>query len=413
LLDREERVHIWQRLARSWATRWDDFVEVVYPRLEGASRLLRTGWAWASDRPVVLRWAIVAASIATAIIFGFLAKDALQPQAKLLLFVPAVMVSALYGGLTAGSTAALLGALSAMMYFIAPGHKLGHGDFSGDGVALLLYSIACGIVLGASRAQERQKEQIQQFAETLESKVYERTAELRKANDELAEFCYTISHDLRAPMRNIVATTTFLAEDLGESANPTTRDQIVGLGRSANRLAKQVDDLLTHARLSSISIKPQWVNLTALADEVAAKLREEHWPYRLLNCRIQPGMVATGDRQLLKTVIEHLMENACKYAKAGEVLNLEISERRIKGVPCYCVKDNGIGFDMQYIDKVFQPFQKLHRDAEYPGTGIGLANVKRIIERHGGRVWAESIPGDGSAFYFTLQEKGKASDRPA
>jgi K+-sensing histidine kinase KdpD len=411
LLDREARQQYFEGLSRSWHTRWDGFVDAVYPHLEGVAKALRAGWDWSSQRPIILRWIIVAASVIVATILGGAFKSQIGAQGQLLLFLPAVMVSALYGGIMSGTAAAILGGLAAIVYFMMPEHAgQKEPSYVADMAQLFLYAVACSIVLGLARAQERQKDQIRQFAETLEDRVLTRTADLRRANDELAEFCYTISHDLRAPMRNIVATTTMLQEDLGDSAEEAVKQQLVSLGASAQRLANQVDDLLTHARLGGASVKPAWLNITALADDVLHQLRCKEWKFKMLNCRIQPGMVATGDRQLLRMVFQSLMENACKYAKEGEVLNLEITERRIKGVPTYCVRDNGIGFEMQYVEKIFQPFQKLHRDTEYSGTGIGLANAKRIIERHGGKIWAESEPGRGSVFFFTLQDKARSTN---
>jgi light-regulated signal transduction histidine kinase (bacteriophytochrome) len=136
-------------------------------------------------------------------------------------------------------------------------------------------------------------------------------------------------------------------------------------------------------------------------------LRREDWPCRTIEFRVQPNMVVTADPLLLKLALHNLMENACKYSRKDSDLVIEVKEMRNRQGAIFAVKDNGIGFDMQYADKIFEPFQRLHRDNEYPGTGIGLANVKRVFDRHEGRVWAESKPGVGTTFYFTVGETKK------
>jgi len=155
-------------------------------------------------------------------------------------------------------------------------------------------------------------------------------------------------------------------------------------------------------------MKPRWVNLTGIADEIGHQLRQEPWPCRTIEFRVQPNMVATADPVLLKLALHNLLENACKYSRADSDLVIEIKETRTRTGAIFAIKDNGIGFDMQYASKIFEPFQRLHRDSDYPGTGIGLANVKRIIERHEGRIWVESKPDVGTTFYFTIGELKKS-----
>jgi signal transduction histidine kinase len=406
--DRSEAILALQQGARE---RWGAFEDAFYDRLVSVSSVLGIGWNWAAHRHVVIQYGTVVVGLAAALLFGraFLVHEPVQSQ--LLLFLPAVLLSASYGGILAGSVASLVGALVAFLVW-PPQTQTRVVTPAGTwetlpSVPYLLYFMVCIMIMGLWKLQEYRQSEVVKLKDSLEERVKERTAELQVANEELSNFCYSISHDLRAPMRNIAASSHMLSEEMEGKLDETNRDLVVGIGRSATRLSELVDDLLNHARLGNAALKPRWVNLTGMADEIGHLLRREDWPCRTIEFRVQPNMVVTADPLLLKLALHNLMENACKYSRKDSDLVIEVKEMRNRQGAIFAVKDNGIGFDMQYADKIFEPFQRLHRDNEYPGTGIGLANVKRVFDRHEGRVWAESKPGVGTTFYFTVGETKK------
>jgi light-regulated signal transduction histidine kinase (bacteriophytochrome) len=231
----------------------------------------------------------------------------------------------------------------------------------------------------------------------MNERLEERTDQLKGALTELEGFCYNISHDLRTPLRGIVGHSRIVIEDAGQRLDETSREHLERLGLAANKMGSLIDDLLEFARLGRGELLTQEVDMTALAEEASALYVKEHNAIS-----IQAGMRAHGDPQLLRIVFQNLVDNACKYVAPGEHGRVKIGVKSENGEQIFFVKDMGIGFDMQYAEKIVQPFQRLHRDEEYPGTGIGLANVKRIIDRHGGRLWCESSLDEGSTFYFTL-----------
>ena len=232
-----------------------------------------------------------------------------------------------------------------------------------------------------------------------------RTNELEALNSELEAFSYSISHDLRAPLRSITSFSQALLEDCSDRLDAQGRDyleRVVGAGR---RMALLIDDILALSRVTRKELRLEPVDLTMAAREVVDELRGGE-PERLVDVQIEPGMKAVGDPQLLRVVLQNLLGNAWKFTgnTAGAQIVLETYDGGNGSVrkPVYRVRDNGAGFDMQYADKLFGVFQRLHSDTEFPGTGVGLATVQRIVHRHGGRVWAESSVGHGAAFYFSL-----------
>jgi signal transduction histidine kinase len=408
---REDRAEAILALQQGVRERWNGFEDVFYDRLVWISKYLVKGWSWVAQRHVVLQYSTVAIGLILAMLFGHAFLLAEPVQTQLLLFVPVVLLGMTYGGLTAGSITAVIGAFLA--YMIAqPASDTVLRSSSGTFrnlpfVPYLLYFMVCLIMFGLWKLQERRQNEVVLLNDELEDRVRARTAELEMANDELSNFCYSISHDLRAPMRNIAASSSLLNQEMEGKLDDTNRELVQGIGRSATRLSDLVDALLNHARLGNAALKPRWVNVTGMADEIGNSLRKETWPSRTIEFRVQPNMVVTADPLLLKLALHNLMENACKYSRADSDLVIEVKEMRTRTGAIFAVKDNGIGFEMQSATKIFEPFQRLHRDSEYPGTGIGLANVKRIIERHDGRVWVESKPGVGTTFFFTIGEMKK------
>jgi signal transduction histidine kinase len=365
-------------------------------------------WAWDQAsristtiraRPLALRWTTVVLSVGAAAFLGIAFRSQMTLGSSLLLFLPPVMVSALYGGPIAGLAASLLGAAVTAKTVMAGSQVR---TVQVDAISLITYGIVCGTMLGLCHVQDRRRAQLRELASALERRVEARTGEARAAHEELAKFCYSISHDFRAPMRNIVGSSRILVREEGSRLGQETKDRLEGMAGSANRLSQLVDDLLGYARLSTADIAPEWVDVTRMTDEIWVRLSATPWPCSSGEIYVRPGLVVAADRVLLALALRSLIENACKYSKSGERLIVEVGETYKKGGLYIFVRDNGIGFDDRYAAKIFEPFQRLHRDTEYPGTGIGLANVRKIVERHGGEIWTESQPGKGATFFFSL-----------
>ena len=234
----------------------------------------------------------------------------------------------------------------------------------------------------------------------LEARVRQRTADLEQANEELEAFAYTVSHDLRAPLRQVDGFSRILVEEHGEELSEDAAHLLSMTRRSAVRMGRLVDELLEFSRLGrrdleTVDIDPAEIARRALVDldvPESATVDVAAMP----SCRADPS--------LLRLVYLNLLENALKFSEERERPRVEVGAECVGGEPVYFVRDNGVGFDMRYADKLFGVFQRLHRSDEYPGTGVGLASVQRIIRRHGGRVWAQSEPDAGASFFFTLPE---------
>jgi PAS domain S-box-containing protein len=236
----------------------------------------------------------------------------------------------------------------------------------------------------------------------IERELNRRSLELEAINHELEAFSYSVSHDLRAPLRAIDGFSRLLLDDYAERLDEVGRDRLNRVRRAAQNMGTLIDDLLKLSRVTRTEIKRETVDLSALAEEVAEELHRQA-PEREGRFEIEPGLQAQGDRGLLRIVLNNLLGNAWKFT--GEVARAHIGFGRLADtrVATFFVSDNGAGFDMAYADKLFGVFQRLHAATEFPGTGIGLATVQRIIHKHGGRIWAESEVGKGARFFFTLE----------
>ncbi|MGP8079447.1 MAG: MEDS domain-containing protein [Dehalococcoidales bacterium] len=228
-----------------------------------------------------------------------------------------------------------------------------------------------------------------------------RAAELEIANKELEAFAYSVSHDLRAPLRSMEGFSQALLEDCMDSINDECKDYLKRIQSSAELMARLIDDMLRLSRITRADMILDKVNLSAMAQAIAAKFKNDS-PNRKVKFKITPGLAAYGDEKLISIALENLIENAVKFTGKISEAHVEFGMIEKEGQEAYFVRDNGIGFDMTYVNKLFQPFQRLHTIAEFPGTGIGLASVQRIIQRHGGQVWADGKVGEGATFYFTL-----------
>jgi hypothetical protein len=246
-------------------------------------------------------------------------------------------------------------------------------------------------------------ENVQLYSE-LEQRVKDRTAQLEAANNELEAFSYTVSHDLRSPLRRIEGFTSRLAEKYSLSLDETGQDCIRRTRRSVERCQKTIDDLLTLSRTTRGVLNRQPADLASISREIVSELKESGFR-KDVDFAAPEDATVVCDPGLLRVAMENLLGNALKFSSKAPAPRVEFGVRQLNGEKAFYVKDNGIGFDPESAERLFQPFQRLHSGAEYKGTGIGLATVYRIIMRHGGKIWAEATPGSGATFFFTLDTK--------
>jgi len=296
-----------------------------------------------------------------------------------------------------------------VMPMIAGGELIGAISFGGEGgpIPAEQMSIAREVAtqLAIAVAQARLYDRVRRHAEELELRVDERTKELQAANKELDAFSYSVSHDLRAPLRAVDGYARMLEEDYAGTLDAEGNRLLRVVRENSQQMGRLIDDLLAFSRLGREQLRTRRLRLNDLVSEIIDESRSEH-DGRKIDFIIGDLGSAEADPALLKQALANLLSNAIKFTRHSDPAVIEIGTqgRADTGdVHTYYVKDNGAGFDMKYYGKLFGVFQRLHSHAEYPGTGVGLAIVQRVIHRHGGRIWADSTPGLGSGFYFTLQ----------
>jgi light-regulated signal transduction histidine kinase (bacteriophytochrome) len=226
-------------------------------------------------------------------------------------------------------------------------------------------------------------------------------AELEAVNKELEAFSYSVSHDLRAPLRAIDGFSQALVEDAGPLLKPEHHSHLNRVRQAAQRMGVLIDDLIKLARVTRTDVKIDDVDLSEIARTVATELQDAA-PERQAEFTIAPNLHAEGDPRLMQVALDNLLNNSWKFTAPRSPARIEFGKTVVDGTPAFFVRDNGVGFDMNYAGKMFGAFQRFHDAREFAGTGIGLATVQRIIHRHGGRIWAESQPGEGATFYFTV-----------
>lgn len=244
---------------------------------------------------------------------------------------------------------------------------------------------------------------IRDVSERLRSEQALREAKIaaEAARNELEAFSYSVAHDLRAPLRSMRGFSEILLEDQANTLSPKGRDYLKRIVAASDRMGQIIDALLRLARLSRAELHFTAVDLSALCESIAAQLRQSQ-PERAVEFSIEPGLNAMADMPMLRTALENLMANAWKFTREKQPAKIEFKSLDQDGETLYILRDNGAGFDLARAQKLFTPFQRLHSANEFPGTGIGLATVYRIIQRHGGRIWAESAVDAGASFFFTL-----------
>ena len=273
-------------------------------------------------------------------------------------------------------------------------------------LAAVLAAAGAGASLVLRRRLRRASTEIRSLNANLEQKVQQRTIHLERANRELEAFAYSMAHDLRTPLRGISGFAEALVEDYGDRLDETGRDYAGRVEAGCARMSGLIDDLLHLSQVSRTELSLEDVDLSAEVTASCDRLRAGD-PGREVRVTVQEGVRAIADRTLIRSALDNLLENAWKFTARRDGAAIEFATAAADDAPICCyVRDNGAGFDPAYVGKLFQPFQRLHDAAEFPGNGIGLASVRRIIERHGGRTWAEGAVDGGATIYFTLNAEG-------
>jgi PAS domain S-box-containing protein len=245
------------------------------------------------------------------------------------------------------------------------------------------------------------REQLRLLTEHLERTVEERTRELQLVNEELEAFTYSVSHDLRAPLRAIDGFSKAIKDDTNSQLSEDSTSYLERVRKASQKVSALIEDLLRLARITRSTLTLRSIDLSAMAEELLESHTPEHRKDQM-RVQIEPGLNVLADEGLIQIAVDNLLSNAVKYSSTRETTEITIGSTRANGTNAFFVRDNGIGLDVKYESKIYKPFQRLHNNDEFEGFGVGLATAKRVISRHGGKLWVESTPGNGATFYFTL-----------
>ncbi|MBL8512243.1 MAG: PAS domain-containing protein, partial [Betaproteobacteria bacterium] len=245
------------------------------------------------------------------------------------------------------------------------------------------------------------QQELQSINTSLENRIEIRTRDLKQAVDELEMFSFSVSHDLRSPLRTLIGYSELLSTDYADQLDNPAREHLGRIVAAARRMSQYLDELLKLSHLTRGELVTTQVDISAMAREIGEE-ETLKWPNRRVEFTVADGLVAKADPNLLRAVLENLIGNAWKYTQDRNPARIDVGQTRFENQPTFYIRDNGMGFDMSFRDKLFKPFQRLHTDTAIPGSGLGLAVSKRIIVRHGGNIFAEARPGFGATFYFTL-----------
>jgi signal transduction histidine kinase len=277
------------------------------------------------------------------------------------------------------------------------GYDLGAVDFVFAPIVPAILRAKVTVFVELYRAQQ----ELRRYRLQLEELVQERTTALTAINRELEAFSYSVSHDLRAPLVAFDALSQNLLESYGDQLDQRAKDYIGRMRLASQRMTSVFDGLQTLFRLTSGELRREHLNVSALAGEIVDELRAAN-PERKVEVEIDPGMAATGDQRLVRILLTNLINNAWKFSSLQDAPKIDVRQETVDGITRTLVHDNGVGFDMISAHRLFGAFQRLHSQSEFQGAGIGLAIARRIVNRHGGRIWAEGAVGDGATFYFVL-----------
>ena len=343
-------------------------------------------------------------------------QSVLDTRAPYAFYLPVIAFCAWRYGLRSAIAGAIMGAAIGTYMFVRPLYAITNKPEALSLGFFLVSSLSVALIGGANRRAHGElaqaREDLRLANQELEKRVEERTAALVEKNEELSSFTYTVAHDLRSAIRSMVVNARVLSEDEAENLSAAGKGQTERLYGSAIRLSNFVDDLLQYARTGNRPIVHQRVNLSQVFNRQAEVVGADG-PRIDFDTRSEPEIYVSGDPTLLALAMHNLVENCCKYRSPDRRLVIEFGAAEISGNDVVYVRDNGIGFEPGFAQKIFKPFERLHRYADIPGTGIGLSNVKRIVERHGGKIWAESEgPNKGATFYFTIERTSAPAIEP-